>query len=566
MRWFPSGVLTRISQRPLAAAVATLLVAVAAAAACAPPASDDPDLILTGGVIYPLDASDDPVPALAIRGALVLALGDNDEILQLAGRYTQQMNLRDSVVLPGTYDAWIDLEALGRWSSAALDVRLASSIEEVQAMVRNAADATTAGDWIIGWGWDENDWPAPVLPDREALDAVTTERPLALLHRHGQSAWLNTAGLAALPDATLAVGGEGIVMRRPDGQPSGVVAGAALEALTDLLSGDPTARAEWLGDGARYAASRGITHAGTTPVDTTTVETLLELEVLGILPLRVDVRLTPQAASLYPGSNIERRVQASALVSVTAVGLRLDGPLASRLGALTAPYEGGDTAGLLANDAVIAAAIGASTETGLPLHLHASGDRAVIAALDAIADTNVAGGMIAGFDLLPEEGASRAAGLDVAIAAARFSSDIYLLDGLLGPERAARAHAWSDLIAVGVSLSFASDAPAYELRPLAAMAAVLTRQTANGYPADGWNASQTVPLGRLVRALIGPRPGGAAGLVSGGPADLVVWSEDPLVGDPTALRRAEAMLTIVAGRVAYSRALVELPMSVEDSR
>jgi len=45
----------------------------------------------------------------------------------------------------------------------------------------------------------------------------------------------------------------------------------------------------------------------------------------------------------------------------------------------------------------------------------------------------------------------------------------------------------------------------------------------------------------------------------------VVWSEDPLVGDPTTLRRAEAMLTIVAGRVAYSRALVELP-TVEDSR
>ena len=551
MRWFPSRVLKN-SATPIGA----LLVTVVAATACAPPASDDPELIFTGGVIYPLDASDDPVPALAIRGDLVLALGNDDEILQLAGRYTQQMNLQGSVVLPGTYDAWIDLEALGRWSSAALDVRRASSIEEVQAMVRNAAGATTDSGWIIGWGWDENDWPAPVLPDRGALDAVTTERPLVLLHRNGQTAWLNTAGLAALPDPILAVGGDGMVMRGSDGQPNGVVAGAALEALTNLLSGDPASRAEWLGDGARHAASRGITRAGTTPVDATTVETLLELEFRGLLPLRVDVRLTPQAASLYPGSNIERRVRESALVSVTAVGLRLDGPLASRLAALTAPYEGGATAGLLANDAVVAAAVGASTETGLPLHLHASGDRAVIAALDAIADTNVTGGMISGFDLLPEEGASRAAGLDVAIAAARFSNEISLLDGLLGPERAARAHAWSDLTAVGVSLSFASDAPAYELRPLAAMAAVLTRQDADGYPADGWNTSQTVPRGRLVRALIGPRPGGAAGLVSGGAADLVVWSEDPLAGDPMALRRAEAMLTIVAGRVAYSRALV----------
>ena len=473
MRWFPSRVLNNS-----AAALAALLIAVAAGAACAPRASDAPELILTNGVIYPLDATDDPVPALAIRGDLILALGNNDEILQLAGRYTQQMNLQDSVVLPGAYDAWIDLEALGRWSAAALDLRRASSIEEVQAMVRNAAGTPSADGWIIGWGWDENDWPTPSLPDSRALDAVTTEQPLVLLHRNRQTAWLNSAGLAALPDPNVAPGSDDTVMRLSGDQPAGIVAGAALAALTDLLSGDPAQRAEWLGDGARRAASRGITRAGSTPVDATTIETLLELEFRGLLPLRVNVRLTPQAASLYPGSDLAGRVQESALVNVTAIGLRLDGPLASRLAALTAPYEGSTTAGLRAGDAAIAAAVGASIKTGLPLHLHASGDRAVIAALDAIAETNVAGGMISGFDLLPDDGAARAAGIDVAIAAARFSRDVYLLDGLLGPERAARAHAWSDLTAVGVALSFASDAPAYELRPLAAMAAVLTRQDA----------------------------------------------------------------------------------------
>jgi predicted amidohydrolase YtcJ len=52
-------------------------------------------------------------------------------------------------------------------------------------------------------------------------------------------------------------------------------------------------------------------------------------------------------------------------------------------------------------------------------------------------------------------------------------------------------------------------------------------------------------------------------MAPGAPADLVVWSEDPLAGDEPLLRRAEALLTIVAGRVAYSRALVQLPMSGE---
>ena len=180
-------------------------------------------------------------------------------------------------------------------------------------------------------------------------------------------------------------------------------------------------------------------------------------------------------------------------------------------------------------------------------------------ALDAIAESDVAGGMIIGFDLLPEEeGAARAAGLNVAIAAARFSNDIYHLDELLGIERTARAHAWSDLVAAGALLSFASDAPTYELRPLATMATALTRQDVSGYPAGGWNASQIVPHTRLIRALIGS----PAKLVSGSSADLVVWSEDPMTDDPVALRRAEAMLTIVAGRVAYSRALVGTPTSL----
>ncbi|MEE3273650.1 MAG: hypothetical protein VX217_02245, partial [Acidobacteriota bacterium] len=115
-----------------------LVLGMLASVACTQPVSNYPELVLTGGAIYPLGDSNAPVPALAIRGDRVTALGNNAEILELAGPYTQQMDLEGSSVLAGTYDAWIDLEALGRWSSTSFDVRLASSIEEVQAMVRNA--------------------------------------------------------------------------------------------------------------------------------------------------------------------------------------------------------------------------------------------------------------------------------------------------------------------------------------------------------------------------------------------------------------------------------------------
>jgi len=548
---------------------ASLFIALATSAllaACARAPSDDPELILTGGLIYPLTDNEEPVPALAIRGDAILAIGSDAEILGLAGEYTQQMRLEGAVVLPGAYDAWIDLEALGRWNATDLDLRLASSVEEVQAMVRNAAGGTTrpATDWVIGWGWDENDWPAPLLPDRTALDATGVERPIALIHRNGRSAWLNSAGLAALPalpgEALADPGSDGVI-RDSNGKPSGVLVGGALNALSGILGGGAETHAAWLASGARLAGAAGITRAATSPVDVTVIESLLKLESGSALPLRVDVRLAPTAVAAYRATNLPRRLEASALVRVVAVGARLDGPLSSRLAVINEPYQGGTPSPAPALESALQDALDASRDAGLPLHLHASGDLAISLALTALDEGRAPGGALIGFDLLPPEGLQDLSGLWVALAAGRFARDIYWLDRVLGPQRAQRAHAWSDLADAGVSFSFASDAPAYPARPLAALAAALTRQDAEGYPAGGWNLAQSLPQGRLVRALMGD----SQGFAPGAPADLVVWSEDPVTGSPDALRRAAALLTIVAGRVAYSRALVELPMGSEQS-
>ncbi len=525
---------------------------VALANACARAPSNDPDLLLTGGVIYPLGNGSEPVEALAIRGDSIIALGTDAEVLQLAGAYTQQMPLEDSVVLPGGFDAWVDLEALGRWGAADPDLRRASSIAEVQAMVRNAAgEASATEGWVVGWGWDQNDWSTPALPSVADLDALGLDQPVALVHRSGLMAWVNGAALRALNTS----GGSAA---------TGILTGDQFEALVDVIAGDAEQRGTWFADGARFAAAGGITRAATSPLDLGAVEILLELEFRGLLPLRVDVRLHPAAVGTLEAGSVQRRLDESALVRIIAVGARLDGPLTAGLAALE---EAGESAGgaLLLSPTELAEAGRVAAASSLPLHLQASGDAAVARALEAVG-TAPGGGMIVGFDLLPSGGVSADTGVDVAIAAARFSRDIYGLDSLLGPGRARRAHAWADIAALGPTIRLASDAPAYPLRPLAAVAAATTRQDAEGYPAGGWNPDQALPRERLLRALFADPTDDAAGMQSGDPADLVVWSEDPVRGDAGALLRAEALLTIVAGRVAYSRALVELPMDTERAR
>jgi predicted amidohydrolase YtcJ len=548
------------------AAVIVILACAALPAGCARAPSNDPDLILTGGVIYPLGAGDDQVEAVAIRGDSIVAMGTDTDVLQLAGPYTQQMPLDDSVVLPGGYDAWIDLEALGRWSTAGLDLSRASSIEEAQAMLRNAAgDSSSPDDWIIGWGWDQNDWSTPALPGAADLDAVGLLQPVALLHRSGLMAWANSAALQALTEAS----GDDAARRGAAGPDTdaGIISGARLRALERFYAGDEQERVAWLADGARLAAAAGITRVATSPLDLDAIELLLELEFRGLLPVRTDVRLRPDAAGALPASRLQGRLDDSELVRIVAVGVRLDGPLAAGLAALQAPYLTGGGSGVLSVDVDdLSEAQRIARSASLPLHLHASGDRAGALALETLGPEPPPNTMIVGLDLPPEGGLAPTAGIDIAIAAARFSRDIYSIDALLGSERARRAHAWRDILATGSTLRLASDAPAYPLRPLAAIAAAETRQDADGYPAGGWNNAQALRREDLLRALSGAPDGAGAGLRSGDAADLVVWSEDPVRGDSGALLRAEALLTIVAGRVAYSRALVQLPMETQPSR
>ena len=539
---------------------AALCLQAATALACAPAlVSDDPELILTGGVVYPLGPSDRAVRAIAIRGDRVLAVGDDEEIRALAGEATQQMELDGAVVLPGFRDAWIDPEALGRWEATELDLRLTSTLEEVQAMVRNAAGALPPSSWLIGWGWDENRWPEPRLPSREQLDAAVGDRPVVLYHRTGDLAWLNSAAVATVDLEGDAPPG-GRVLRRDDGTPSGVLVGNALAKLEDALP-PVTAdqRREWILAGLQRAAASGLTTVFTAPVDRVAAEQYALLVRQELMPLRVELRLEPDAVSVAPPSG-----SSGGLLNVRAVGVRLDGAVPARLAAVDKPYADDPGRGLLLNGAQpLAGAAQAARAAGLPLDLQFHGDRAATLALAQLGEPNT---MLVGLDLLPSGGLEpiRAANCAVAIVPLRFANDVYWLDQRLGSDATGRVHRWREIAAAGIPLLTASDAPAYPLRPLAGLATTTTRSDIDGYPAGGWHPEEKLGRSVALRALVGPEASGAEPVLApGAAADLVVWSEDPLAGPPEALLRAEALLTIVAGRVAFTRPLMGLPMTAE---
>ncbi|MDH4063573.1 MAG: amidohydrolase family protein, partial [Acidobacteriota bacterium] len=205
-----------------------LTVACAAERVADPP---PPELILTDGAIYTVDASRRWVDALAIRDGRIVAAGGAGEVAALAGPGTRTVDLGGRFVMPAFHDAHVHpLSAgveLGQCNLNDLD-----RADDVLAAVRRCADTARARAWIVGGGWDLTSFP-PGQPDKTMLDAVTAERPTALSSADGHTLWANSAALAAA-GVTRATSdpAAGRIERDAQGEPTGVLR----EAATDLVS------------------------------------------------------------------------------------------------------------------------------------------------------------------------------------------------------------------------------------------------------------------------------------------------------------------------------------------
>lgn len=522
----------------------TTLLLATVSVGCAPAAMEGPELILTEGQIRLGDLRQ-PVAALAIEGHRVLASGSVAEIRALAHDDTQEMALEGAAVLPGLMDAWVDLEATGRWQ-AGLDVSAAVSAREVLALLRGARP--DEGDWIVGRGWDETLWPDPTLPHRGALDELG-DTPVLLYRKIGDVAWINTAALEAadLPDDEV----EGLG-RDAAGDPTGIVSGAALAALERHLP--PASRAqrrEWLESGARVAAAAGITTAITAPTDRTALELLGEIAAAGDLPLRVQVRLRNDQWPPEPS----RDSSGDSMVTVRGLGVHADGPFRPPLAATHEAYGPAATRGPGPDREAIAASCARAREAGVPLDVMAHGDRAITTALEACPELAGGTGWLVGADLLPP---SVPETVRVVALPLRMAHDLYWLDGYLGTERGASAHAFRDWLASGRLVGLASAAPEHAIDTTAWLRALSTRRDSDGYPLDGWHPGQRISVGDSLRVAT-RQPASPPDTPL---ADLVIWSADPFDPEvaPGSLR---VMVTLVGGRVVYSRPLVDVPFDMQ---
>ena len=452
--------------------------------------------------------------------------------------------LRVDLITPGFIDAHAHPGGLGDWL-AELNLTGAGSLAEVTARV--AAVSVPAGEWLLGRGWDQNDWsdaPAGGFPSASDLDAVTGDRPAALRRVDGHALWLNSAALRAAKitkDTFDPPGGR--ILRDAEGAPTGVLLDNAM-ALVPVPEPSADERARRLRGALLLAAHEGLVGVHDMGVDDALLAAYTQLDAAGELPIRVWAYLTPESAAakrLYAegpwrGSRLE----------VVGVKLVADGALGSRGAHLSAPYtDDSSNRGLtLMREDELAAATRLALPRGAQVAVHAIGDAAVTDTLSAFAQARDALPGAAAVPLRlehaqvvrPQDWALfKALNVVASMQPTHATSDMPWAEARLGPDRVDWSYAWRAPLELGVILAFGSDFPVENVSPSYGMWSATTRLSLDGAPPGGWRPEHRLTVDETITAFtsatyaaLGRGEGGE--IVDGAAADLTLWRAEPREG------------------------------------
>ncbi|MBI5502532.1 MAG: amidohydrolase [Deltaproteobacteria bacterium] len=519
--------------------------------------------LLVGGTVHlGFHPDDRPVEALGIAadGCVALA-GTLAEVRAAACADAEEIDLEGGTAVPGLVDAHGHVGSLGRAMDSA-DLRGAMTAEEAARRAADWAGALPEGRWALGRGWDQNLWPAAAFPDRAVLDALLPDRPALLVRVDGHAAWVNSAALAAAGiDAGTPEPAGGEILRRPDGEPTGVLVDNAVDLVTARLPvRDAEARRDDIFHALEKLASFGLTAVHDMGAAAEDLPVYRQLAEQGLLPLRV-------ALYLDGTTPLPEGVERSAWGRLEVVGVKgfADGALGSRGALLLADYadEPGHRGLEVASVERLVELGQAAYSRRLALAIHAIGDAGIRNALDAQERLGpppygVSRPRIEHVQILAPEDLSRfgALGIVASMQPVHAVSDMGWAEQRVGPARLALAYAWRALANSGARLAFGTDFPVESPDPFATLAAAVTRRDAAGLPEGGWHPEQCLRVPEALEAMTW----GAAyavdadtsrgRLVPGLEADITVLDRDPLaVPDTAELRSIRPTMTVVGGEV-----------------
>ncbi|MFZ0268812.1 amidohydrolase [Caulobacter sp.] len=527
------------------------------------------DILIHGGPIHTGVAAAPTAQAVLIRDDRIAFVGDLAAAQAKAAKDARDIDLKGAAAFPGFVDAHAHLTGVGL-RELTLNLDQTQSVEALVAAVKAYA-ATHPDGPIFGRGWIETHWPEKRFPNRADLDRAAPGRVIVLERADGHASVASTAALAkagVTKDTAAPTGGQ--ILKGPDGAPDGMLIDHAQGLIAGVIPppSDALKRQALEKAGALYA-SRGWTGLGNMSVEAPDLAILTELAAAKTFSLRVDNYMDPSGAAqvLAKGPFTD----ATGLIRVRGIKLYMDGALGSRGAALLEPYSDAEGLGLQLTPRDKGLALMKQAKAvGAQVAMHAIGDRGNRMTLDwfeeslanekGMIDTK-ARWRIEHAQIVADADLPRFAKLGV-IASMQPShaiGDLYFAPARLGKARLHEGYRWKDVLDSGAVIAAGSDAPVEVGDPRIEFYAAVYRHSLDGFANADWHLDEAVSRDQALRMLTWA-PAYAAfaeqdrgTLEAGKKADVTVFSKDLMTVAPPEILKADAVLTIVDGKVVFEK-------------
>jgi len=521
------------------------------------------DLLIYNATIYTVDSLFSTGEAMTVKDGKITAIGKLAD-LEKKFEVKEKIDAADKFIYPGFIDAHAHFVAYGSGLQTA-DLVGTISWEDILRRLSDFAKGLPKDQWLIGRGWDQNDWDKKDFPTNDQINTLFPDRPVMLERIDGHAAIVNQKALdaAGVKAGYSLAGGE---IEQKNGKLTGILIDNAIGLVSSKI---PAPTKEHFGtalkDAEKNCFAAGLTTIDDCGLNFEDVERIKSMQANGELKMRLYVMLSDEKANYdYLKKN---GVIKTDRLNVRGFKVYGDGALGSRGACLLEPYNDkpGHSGFLLSKPAHFDSVANWISQEGFQMCTHAIGDSGNRTVLNIYAKylkgKNDRRWRIEHAQVVNPNDFSLFAENSIipSVQPTHATSDMYWAGDRLGSERVKGAYAYKKLLTQNGWIPLGTDFPVEDISPIKTFYAAVVRKDAKGWPVDGYQMENALSREEALRGMtiwaaksnFEEREKGS--LEVGKFADFIIVDKDIMKASDNELLQITVLQTYLGGEKVFER-------------
>jgi predicted amidohydrolase YtcJ len=516
-------------------------------------------LIVYNANVFTSNDESPSASAFAVKDGKFIYVGDDSVMSEFSS--SNIVNAEGLPIYPGFIDSHAHFYGLG-FSNAQVDLKGTKSLEEIVDKVIEF-DKVNNSKFIIGRGWDQNDWEVKSLPINNLLNQAFPDKAVILGRIDGHAYLVNdyALNLAGINNSSKIDGGEFI---KSNGKLTGVLIDNSMQLINSIIP-EPTENEsiKALLSAQDMAFENGLTTVSEAGISREQIELIDSLQKSGILKIKI-------YAMIENGPDVDYYISQGPYktdrLNVRSVKVLADGALGSRGASMIDEYS--DRKGyyglmITPADSIRSLAFKLAG-TGFQMNTHAIGDNANRVVLNAYRDAlfnyRDPRWRVEHAQVLKEDDIQLFNQKIIpSVQPTHATSDMYWLYDRIGKKRAKHAYAYQELFEKSNVIAFGTDFPVEDINPIMTFYSATVRKDIDGYPEDGFqtenimNRADALQAMTIFGAYANFEEEEKGSIELGKDADFIILDNDILRSSEDRIPNTNIVATFINGELVFNR-------------